>query len=100
MEKVALKIPSERKIVWMNKLHYQKVYDFILEEVRYYNSLLLHDLIEHASVKLNHQLPANLTWILLQVKQDMEGKGIIKTSLDYLRNQTIMVPSNNKHIIL
>jgi hypothetical protein len=100
MEKVALKIPSEKKLVWMNKIHYQKVHDFILDELKIYNSLCLNQLIEDASMKLNRQLPANLTWILLQVKQDMEGKGLIKTSLDYLKNQTIMVPTNNKNFVL
>jgi hypothetical protein len=99
MERVALRIPAEKKVTWIDKTHYEKVYDFILNELQFCNSLMLPELIERAAIKLNRQLPVNLNWMVLRVKQDMEVRGVIRTNLDFFRNQTITI-NREKNFIL
>jgi hypothetical protein len=80
MEKIQLQT-DKRVRRWMPKNHYQKVYDFIMSIVTSRKEISLIDLVDEASKKISTLLPPNYTWILLQVKLDMELRGIIETNI-------------------
>ena len=49
----------------------------------------LGELISRMKVKLSTMIAGDIPWFVLQVKQDLEVRGIIKTSLNYDRIQII-----------
>lgn len=51
--------------------------------------ITLHQLIEEVNIHLADAIKSNLNWYLLQVKQDLEARGVIKTMLHRGRTQYI-----------
>jgi hypothetical protein len=97
MEKIALMGTLSKNRRWIKKSDYQKLYDFILMEVHAKPGIQLQELLDCATEKLAHHLP-NFYMLLLQVKHDMEARGVIDTNFDHLRNQMIM-PRYDRHSV-
>jgi hypothetical protein len=100
MEKIALMGTKGKSVVWIKRHDYQKFYETILSEVKANSSLFLAELIERVSAKLYTEFPRNFSWILLQVKHDMEARGLIKTNVDPLKQQTIWLSVEGRATIL
>jgi hypothetical protein len=66
----------------MPEIHYQKVYDFIMSELATNKQISLDTLLDEAASKIKTSLPPNYTWILLQVKNDMEARKVIETDIE------------------
>jgi hypothetical protein len=94
MEKIPLMGTLGKNLKWIKKTDYERFYDFIMEEVMSSPGIQLQELVDRCSGGPGKQFPANFSWILLQVKHDMEARGIIQTNLDRMRNQIITVRDN------
>jgi hypothetical protein len=97
MEKIALMGTHRKNAKWIKRNDYQKFYELILGELTPGSDMCLEDLIDKASEKLYSDFPLNFSWIFLQVKNDMEARGLIKTNLNFLRQQTIRIA--NEHTV-
>lgn len=74
---------------WIKKTDYEKLYEFILIEVQAKPGISLQELLDVAAYKLVTKFPASFYSMFLQVKHDMEARGIILTNFDHRRNQSI-----------
>lgn len=100
MEKIALMGTPGKSVRWIKRNDYQKFYELILDELKTSSCLMLQELIDKAALKLNKEFPASYSWILLQVKHDMEARGLIKTDLNFLKQQTIRISADDRLTIL
>jgi hypothetical protein len=82
IEEKQLLSTDRRSRRWIPVKHYQKVYDFIMNELATKNEISLCALLDEAAAKIRTSLPPNYTWILLQVKDDMEARSIIQTAIE------------------
>jgi hypothetical protein len=96
MEKVALLGTARKHARWIRKNEYEKFYDLIIAELNLKREVRLQDLIDIAAVRMAREFPINFSWLLLQVKHDMEARGIIQSSLDIMRTQMIRMKENEK----
>ena len=72
--------PGNKKGVYIQKKYYDLFSNFIISLLKEKDTLTLNDLIEYVQAQLI--LPdINLVWTLLQVKLDLEAKGLIKVSV-------------------
>jgi hypothetical protein len=96
MEKIALMGTARKHGRWMKKNEYERFYQLILSEVTSRQQVRLQELLDTAANTMAKDFPINFSWLLLQVKHDMEARGVIQSSLDIGRNQLISVSQNNK----
>ena len=89
MEKIALMGTNSKNRKWIKRTDYEKLYEFILIEVQAKPGILLQELLDVAAFKMVKQFPPSFFTMFLQVKHDMEARGIIHTNFDDLRNQYI-----------
>jgi len=70
---------------------YDLVVSFIRESLTsaVNHSITLNDLLEDSNKELSQYFYDNAAWYLLQVKQDLQAKGLIKISVDRKRVQRI-----------
>lgn len=75
---ILLKAPGRRRAVPAYEEDYLVVRDFIYRVLIEEKEILIIDLIERAHVQLSDKLDGDLGWYVLNVKQDMESRGLIK----------------------
>ena len=75
---ILLKAPGRRRTVAAYEDDYLVVRDFIYQILKEEKEILIIDLIERAHAQLSDKLDGDLGWYVINVKQDMESKGLIK----------------------
>lgn len=68
--------PGNKKGVYVNKGHYEKVSRLILKLVRERRELGLGELIEEAR-NITLKPTTDIAWVLLHVKSDLQARGLI-----------------------
>jgi hypothetical protein len=96
MEKIALLGTTRKYGRWINKMEYEKFYELILAELSLKYEVRLQELLDIAAIRMAREFPINFSWLLLQVKHDMEARGIIQSKLDNMRNQVIKMKEREK----
>lgn len=68
---------NDRDGVYISKLHYDLLSDFILSELDEQDDMPLSELLEEATRQFSDFSPGDLPWHFLRVKYDLEARGII-----------------------
>ena len=91
-----LRVDTKRGAVLL-KVHYEVIASFIFNVLKDQpeNEIALNELLEIAHPKLDNQFQGDVSWFLLQVKQDLEARNVIKTTLTHSRNQFIRLKNSN-----
>lgn len=80
----------------ISKRHYDHISNFIFSSLQFRDEITFNELLEKADLELSPQFNREYGWYLLQVKQDMEVRGLIKVFLNPDRVQSIRI--NKKKI--
>lgn len=84
-------LPKNRKGATILLEHYKQLADCIVSIIKSSSSyeVTLSELIEQVHTRLSGTIKFNLEWHLLNVKQDLEARGVIKTMVRPSRVQYI-----------
>jgi hypothetical protein len=86
---------SGKKGITMDKEKYQAIRNFILDRLTINVSVTFPWLIEEALVYFREKFrDEEIPWLILQVKSDMEGRGIIKKKWEFGRVQVLSIRKN------
>lgn len=77
MEKIELEQPQGKKGLMILKKHYNMLCIFILTMLESKGQITLTELLDTANQKLNNEY-MDVRWMLLNVKLDLEAKGLIR----------------------
>jgi|SRR6478609_9282770 len=96
-EKIEMMRVENRRGAVLLKNQYEIISGFILRVLNSSpeNEISLNDLLELAHDKLDEQFHGDVSWFLLQVKQDLEARRIITTTLT--RNRQQFISLRNSH---
>lgn len=89
--KIRLEKPSGKKGIYILEEHYFLLSDFILSLVSVKRSITLCELLELARNSASLIVPCDVAWLILEVKQDLEARGLIRTGNDRNRVQYIIL---------
>lgn len=81
METVELTTRSGRRMVSLRASVYQSIFDFIASTLTEHGEIDFHKLLDLAMQCKTLKFEGDKYWCLLQVKQDMEARGIISVKL-------------------
>lgn len=71
--------PDGKKGILLLKRHYDQLSYFILAAVYSHEHLTLNELLERGQQQLSDTIENEITWYLLQVKLDLEARGLVKS---------------------
>jgi len=96
-EKIEMLRMQNRRGAVLLKNQYDTISGFIVDVLKTYpeNEIGLNELLELAHPKLDAQFHGDVSWFLLQVKQDLEARRIITTMLTRNREQFIRLKNPN-----
>lgn len=79
---------------------YRALSEFIIAELKEKGPITLTDLLDQALAKKEFQTIGNLSWCLLNVKRDLQARGIIQVTvkLSHIRIQWIQLPRVKKNL--
>ena len=89
--KIWLEKPSGKRGIYILEEHYFLLSDFILSLVSVKRSITLCELLELARNSASLIVPCDGAWLILEVKQDLEARGLIRTGNDRNRVQYIIL---------
>ena len=95
---IFLKSPVRRHSVPAFEEDYLVVRDFIYRILAEEKEILIIDLIERAHIQLADKLEGDLGWYVLNVKQDMESKGLIRNVVANRTQKFPMIRLNRKKL--
>jgi hypothetical protein len=97
-DKVQLLRIERQSTNYISKEHYDCIAECILSAIdeRENGVIALSDLIEHTHQKLSLKFHGDIPWHLIQVKQDLQARGIIKTFFGIDKRQLIERIKNRK----
>ncbi len=88
-ERMELLLSGGRNGTFMLKYQYELVYEFIFQKLVEREKVTLTELLEGAGKTLAEKFKGNFSWAMLQVKQDLEAKGLITVRMAKNRIQVI-----------
>jgi hypothetical protein len=96
-EFLTLQHPEKRRGMRLDKIRYSLISDFILRQINDapLTEITFSELISTAKNNLSLDGKDDIIWLLIQVKQDLEARGVIITTLDPDRVQTISLHKKN-----
>jgi hypothetical protein len=97
---IFLKSPNRKQSVLAYEDDYLVVRDFIYRVLAEEKEILIIDLIERAHMYLADKLDGDLGWYVLNVKQDMESKGLIKSVQASPSQKFPMIRLNKKKLFV
>jgi hypothetical protein len=100
-EKIEMMRLENRRGAVLLKTQYEVIADFILDALKANSEheIALNELLEIAHPKLDAQFHGDVSWFLLQVKQDLEARRIITTMLTRNREQIIRLKNLNSEAV-
>lgn len=92
-ETIELMFPNNRKGAVIPLRIYNLLKDCIIATIQSdgQTEITLNDLILNVHLQLSDSIRNNLSWYLLRVKQDLEARKVIKTTLNRGRTQYIRI---------
>jgi len=92
-ETIELMLPKNRRGAVIALRYYNQVKDCIIGTIQSAvgQEITLNELIFCVHLQLSNSIKSNLAWYLLQVKQDLEARKMIRTTLDRGRVQYIRI---------
>lgn len=89
--KIKLWSNKKKRGTTISSNYYRLLTNFIISEVEAKRSgkIFLQELIEKAKTNFSKQITGDISWWLLQVKRDLEVKGVIRISFTPSLNQFI-----------
>jgi len=88
---------KDRGGVYISKLHYDLLSEFILSTLKDKEDVALPLLLEEATKQFYDFSPGDLPWHFLRVKYDLEVKGLIVTKIETQPHRTQLLRIRKKH---
>src|SRR5690242_19133829 len=74
---VEIRYGKHKKGKVMNRIHYDQLAKFILDQLANQSPITLMDLLDRAQQQFSSTFNGNLNWSLLQVKHELQSRGCI-----------------------
>ena len=99
MEKIELERPEGKKGLMILKRQYNLLCVFILNMLELKGEITLTDLLDTANQQLDSEFTGDALWMILNVKRDLEAKGLIRVKYARKCTQVISVRKNQSRRI-
>ncbi|HEY5824285.1 MAG TPA: hypothetical protein VIT44_07970 [Cyclobacteriaceae bacterium] len=99
MEKIELERPEGKKGLMILRKHYNLLCIFILSMLELKGEITLTELLDTANQKLDSEFTGDALWMILNVKRDLEAKGLIRLKYAGKCTQVISVRKNQSRRI-
>lgn len=92
MEKIEMLGSPQKRGPLIHRKEYDKITEFILAQIKKSGeSISLNELLDNAMADLG-----DIALVVLQVKRDLEARGIIETALNNKREQFLLIKKRTK----
>jgi hypothetical protein len=101
-EKIRLHLKQNKLGAEISVARYIEATDFIIRSLHSTDEKrkTLVTLLDEASAKQHRHLPRiTVTWYLLQVKQDLEARKLLKTSINHDKTQEVQLARNYRKLL-